>query len=236
MAQPSVASFFNNRKRAAVEDIKINQARKVLVLDSKEVKAPLREGLEKDKGFILTQFPQDSLSSRDECPSEKVKKLQENEEKIGANKIVTFGSANTKCTSKNVIKATRGKKMKAVSNNKDIQELFNKMNKPQTIVKPADTNNEVTIDSLEHEMHRTPPSTPTKKINAMDKIRNDGPSLKEIKNKLSRSSRLNELKASLARFKDNDKKLSEIEKKTSQIPESPKLKGFKTIELEVQTR
>ncbi|KAL1489483.1 hypothetical protein ABEB36_014370 [Hypothenemus hampei] len=128
----------------------------------------------------------------------------------------------------------RTKKLKPVTNNTDIQELFNKMNHepPMTSLQSVDYKQE--IDSKEESDQKTPTGTPTK-INAMDKINKNGPSLKEIKNKMTRSSRLAELKASMSLFQEADKKLNQIEKVTSQIPESPKLKGFKTIQLELMT-
>lgn len=232
MAQPSVASFFNNRKRAAIEDTKINQARKVLLLDSTQIDAPLKGGLGGYGNIIPTKVSQDLLNFQDECPNDKIKKLQEKEEKAVASKIVIApNSANKK-----IIRASRTKKIKAPSNNKNIQELINKMGKPN--IKPPEMPIEATQvnhQTCEDKEYITPPSSPTKRINAMDKIRMGGPSLKELKNKMTRSARLSELKASLNRFQEGDKKLKEIEAKTSQIPESPKLKGFRTIELEVQT-
>ncbi|XP_066149289.1 DNA replication factor Cdt1 [Euwallacea fornicatus] len=202
MAQPSVACYFNSRKRVAIDDAKINQV------------------------------PQASVSVQDECPSEKLKKLQEKTETVSTSKIVTLANANGKLGGKKVIKAFRGKKLKPAVNNADIQELFNNLNKSQVSIEPTEINKR---KDIYEETHHTPPSTPTKNSNAMDKVRPDGPSLKEIKSKLCRSARLAELKASMAHFQEADKKLSEIEKKTAQIADSPKIKGFKTIELEVLT-
>ncbi|CAH1129719.1 unnamed protein product [Ceutorhynchus assimilis] len=163
MAQPSVACFFKNRKRTALEDTKI------------------------------IQVPQKTLGS-DECPREKLTKLQEKEETF----VVRVASEGTKNVQKKVLKAARGRKPKPETNSKDIQELFNKIKKAQATEKPS-------------EPGEKPFLPPTRRG-------------------------LAELRASMARFKEGEKKLAEIEKKTSQItPESPRLKGFKTIELEVQT-
>ncbi|XP_030760643.1 DNA replication factor Cdt1 isoform X2 [Sitophilus oryzae] len=199
MAQPSVACYFNNRKRIAAEDIKISQ-------------------------------DQPSLYNGES--SEKIQKLQE--EKIGESKIVKISSSVSKVTLKKIVRS-KTRKLKSSTNNTNIQELFNKMNKATTVLSEEQSELISAQEKTpECKLHVTPPSTPTK-INAMDKVIRDGPSLKEIKNKMTRSARLSELKASLNRFQDKEKQLKEIEKKTSQIPESPKLKGFRTIELEVQT-
>ncbi|KAJ8973752.1 hypothetical protein NQ317_018339 [Molorchus minor] len=75
----------------------------------------------------------------------------------------------------------------------------------ETIIDPVD---------YSYNTHVTSPTTP-KKANAMDNVKEkpDGPSLKEIKRKMTRSSRLAELKASIGRFQEGAIKLKEIEKK-----------------------
>ncbi|KAF7281061.1 chromatin licensing and DNA replication factor double parked isoform X2 [Rhynchophorus ferrugineus] len=197
MAQPSVACFFNTRKRIAVEDTKLNQ----------DISTGKEDG--------------------------KVKKLLE--EKGGETKIVV-ASVPLKSTPRKILRP-KTKKLKCVNNNKDIQVYFNNMNKAEVVSSEPDASTEIVPQiekTPEAKFHVTPPSTPTK-MNAMDRIALEGPSLKEIKNKMTRSARLSELRASLNRFQEKADKLKEIEKKTSQIPESPRLKGFRTIELEVHT-
>ncbi|KAK9743504.1 DNA replication factor CDT1 like [Popillia japonica] len=53
---------------------------------------------------------------------------------------------------------------------------------------------------------------------------------------MSRSSRLAELKASISKFKQLENKLESAESKTSSLKESPNLKSFRTLELEVALR
>lgn len=227
MAQPSVACFFNSRKRTAVDDTKINQARKVLILDQANTCSTTKNGLDKQNELIFAQVSKDSDSTEDGCPNGKLKKLQDKEEMIGLSKIITVPNTIVPAQKK-IIKATR-KRLKPTANNRNIQELINNMKNHETVI-------ESKLESGE-ETHRTPPASPKKPtVNAMDKVRMDGPSIKEIRNKMCRSKRLADLKASIARFQEGDRKLSEIGKETVGIPDSPKLKGFKTIELHVMTR
>ncbi|XP_018577733.1 DNA replication factor Cdt1 [Anoplophora glabripennis] len=232
MAQPSVACFFSTRKRSAVEENKINRARKVLLLDSGSLVSSEQNGLESDRKVIS----QDKINE-DVLSSEYNVKLQNKEETyLLANKIVNVNSS-AKIVTKKIIRA-RIKKTKEVSNNQDIQLLLTNMSKKEAIVT---TPPQTTVDSIKHvnesDKHVTPPSTPKKAINAMDKVKEkpDGPSLKEIRRKMTRSARLAELRASMNRFQEGANKLKVLEKKTSLIPESPKLNNFKTIELEVHT-
>ncbi|ERL90627.1 DNA replication factor Cdt1 [Dendroctonus ponderosae] len=208
MAQPSIARYFNNRKRPVVDDVIIKQAEKVLVLDSSDIPTPLKEGLEAEEGIIFAQVPNSLAKIEDESTSEKLDILQENEEKMLESKIISMPNTHVPGSPRKVIKAIRSKKIKQIGNSTDIQ--------------------------VEEEMEKTPPSSPAKRPNALDNVSGDGPSVKEIRSKLSRSSRLSKFKAALARFEENDKKLTAIEQKTSQI-EPPKLKSFRTIELEVAT-
>lgn len=221
MAQPSVACFFNSRKRTAADDTKINQARKVLVLDQANTCSTTKNGLDKQNQLIFAQVLD---STEDGCPNGKLKKLQDKEETICLSKIITAPNTIVP-VQKKIIKATR-KRLKPTANNRNIQELINNMKNHETMI-------ESKLESGE-ETHRTPPASPNK--NAMDKVRMDGPSIKELRNKMCRSKRLADLKASIARFQEGDRKLTEIEKETVGIPDSPKLKGFKTIELHVMTR
>ncbi|XP_056634459.1 DNA replication factor Cdt1 [Diorhabda sublineata] len=223
MAQPSVACFFNARKRSAAEDIKINRAKKVLLLDNEDSCGELAEN---DKINVVNA----ESVIKDVLCLQQSNELQEKEKNYQSNKIVNNRIAN-RVQNKKVI-AVRNKNLKSTCKQPDIQNFFNKMKNDSNKVI------ETTVTAInEEKSHVTPPRTPTKNINALDKVgeKPEGPSLKEIKRKLTRSARLAELKASISRFQENSNKLKDIEKKTSQIPESPKLKTFKTIELEVES-
>lgn len=224
MAQPSIACYFNARKRSAIEDTKINHSKKVLILDANEHDGS--DVLCKNESINVIRSYCDL---KDVSSSTKLSELQEKKKVVGVNKIVSNNFNKQKPVKKMV--ATRTKALRTPSNNGDIQNLFNNMKSETSKVTEITVPREITN-------HITPPNTPTKTTNALDKVRDkpDGPSLKEIKRKMTRSARLAELKASIGRFQDNVVKLKEIEKKTSDIPESPKLKSFRTIELEVHTR
>lgn len=202
MAQSSIASYFNNRKRSAIEDVKINRARKVLVLDN---------------------FSEKSSVGINDAPSTK------SQEKNGdiilvANKIVNINSRKTN-------RVLKTKKMKNDPNQQSISDLLTRINQQTT----QDTQEMIEATDIEKKNCTTPPA-PRK--NAMDKVEHkpNGPSLKDIKRKMTRSARLADLKASISRFQDGEAKLKEIEKKTDKIEDSPKLKNFKTIELEIESR
>ncbi|XP_060521172.1 DNA replication factor Cdt1 isoform X2 [Cylas formicarius] len=235
MAQPSVACFFNTRKRAAVEDSKIQQARKVLVLDSTQTKSVCKNGVALEGETDIDK--QDSMISSNDFVSFKQVKNAQEETKILTNKVVTNTVLKNEKQARKVLNATRKNKIKGDHKSRDIQELFSKLNKSDSISLNTQTT-DMTLssnESPEDSSYITPPSTP-QKTNALDRMKLlEGPSLKEIKNRMKRSTRLNELRASLLKFQESDKKLTEIEDKTSTIGESPKLKEFKTIEIEVHT-
>lgn len=224
MAQPSVACYFSSRKRSAVEDSKIIRAKKVLVLDSDQIS---------EKSCIAKKLCEnvDSDVKSAILPVEAISKSNHDEKNVFAKKVITISnskSANIRKTDHLKTSKPKNAKLKSSSNNQNIQELLNNMK----------SRVETEIPQSNIQSHVTPPGTPTKIVNALDKVKEkpDGPSLKEIKRKITRSGRLAELKASLSRFQESDNKLKEIEKETKKIPESPKLKSFRTIELEVVTR
>ncbi|KAK4877124.1 hypothetical protein RN001_009630 [Aquatica leii] len=209
MAQPSVLNYFNNRKRTALEDSKIDRARKVLRLDASET-------VTKNEIFASNHIKSDI--------NEKMAVLQ-------APKIIMpsiLKSTKKVCTPKI-------RKTKLMPKNGPIDQLLSSMGKSPASEAPVTTTEvEAPKDLLintecSQTEAPTAPKTPTKNFNALDKILNAGkePTLGEIKHKLSRSSRLAELKASLTRFKQNEKKLETAERKTLS------LKNFKAIELEV---
>lgn len=222
MEQPSVACFFNSRKRLAVEDLKLNSAKKVLVLDS--ISTP-------ENSVTKNVNENEDIKTVHLIKEATCKAKQKNDETIFSRKVVSISNNKKGLTKPDKGKSSKNKnvKCKPISNTRNIQDLINNMKSPMETEVP---------ENKIYRAHVTPPSTPTKIVNALDKIKEvpDGPSLKDIKKKLSRSARLAELKNSLSRFQESDNKLKEIEKETKKITDSPKLKTFRTIELEVLTR
>ncbi|CAG9824934.1 unnamed protein product [Phaedon cochleariae] len=232
MSQPSVACYFGSRKRSAIDDLKLNRAKKVLVLDN-------------DPGFGKQTVESENVSAlcsssvaftKDEFSSGSNDKFQNKEKSriiLSVGKTLDQSKMQKSGTKKS---APKTKLAKNSNYNMDIQQLLSNMGKGNdSSILPKSED----ISSTTHiiERHVTPPNTPNKVSNALDKVKEipDGPSIKEIKKKMTRSARLADLKASISRFQSNADKLVQVEKKTSQIPESPKLRNFKTIELEVQT-
>lgn len=223
MAQTSIANYFNTKKRPAVDD-KTAKVKKVLVL----------EGEDKNNG-------NDRLGDKAIVFSPSNKVLLKAESAL-IKKIVSDGNSNSKMAKKVQRKGYHKKVTAHSSGQRDLQEIFNSMTQgipevennvmPQTEVKINSPDSEIS------RRHVTPPNTPTKRVNMLDKVKNIEcePTLREIKEKLTRSNRLAELRASIARFKAGERKLEEAEKKTEKVAQSPTLNSFKTLEFEVQVR
>lgn len=226
MSQPSVANYFITRKRTALDD-KFARAKKVLILDENE-KGEVTERLNDGKSVIFINNANATIDNK-AAPNNESRKSRAN--------IPTSGST------RKVVRKMGAKRVLEGSSQRDIQEFFsNIVEKPMSQTTLTEqTSIEVSLkspESIVHERHVTPPNTPTKVINRLDKISNHikEPSLKEIRQKLTRSHRLAELRASIAKFKESSHKLEQAEKKTAQVAESPTLKNFKTIEFDVQLR
>ncbi|XP_022908921.2 DNA replication factor Cdt1 [Onthophagus taurus] len=191
MSQPSVASYFNTRKRqAAIDSLKQTTPKKVLILDQNE-----------------TEINKQHLKGHHDEP--KIIVVKE------TTKITKKGQRTTQRTRK---------KDDSISNQPDIKQFVQNICEKTEIKAVVDREAEL----------KTPPGSPVI-INAMDKVKVTGKEINfnEIKQKLSRSSRLAELKASLSKFKEKDAKLKEIEKKNEKNEIHLNLKEFKKIELEV---
>lgn len=216
MSQPSVASYFSTRKRLACDDLKSTSAKKVLVLDSNSA----------DSLPSSIHHPDPTKDSKLTCTTPELRQI-----------VMQSGNKINNTTMAKKPKQTKIRKLKEVPNQRDLQTLLNNVTTIEsnhTIVQDLTPKGDVNKEPI----HRTPPSTPIKRVNAMDNVKPIARELSfnELKQKMSRSSRLAELKASISKFKQLDTKLQEVEKKTSKIEDSPNLKSFKTIELEVALR
>lgn len=221
MAQPSIANYFNTRKRSAIDD-KTARAKKVLVLDGED-RNDGKERLLGDKAIIFS-------------PSNKTVHKIENITSASCRKIAGGAIADSKMAKKVQRRVVHKKVTTPSAGQRDLQDIFNSMSERNDTQQT-----EIKINSPDTEINRrhvTPPTTPTKRVNMLDKVKNveHEPTLKEIKEKLTRSNRLAELRASIARFKSSERKLEQAEKKTEIIAKSPALNTFKTLEFEVQLR
>lgn len=233
MSQTSIASYFATRKRPAGEDADIVRAKKVFVLDpSSDFK--VNKTIEKANnaaGELV--YPSKEKSIINEL---KISKLESQSPKeiiySPRSSVVTklnFDSASSP-TSNMTIKRSGTPKCKP---RKLIKDISNQPNIQTALLNMQATK----ISKNTQEVNeKTPPTTPIK--NALDSVPTNTTnlSLNEIRNKLSRSARLAELKASLSRFNKSAVKLKELEKKTASITEGPTIKEFKSIQLEVQLR
>lgn len=226
MSQPSVANYFATRKRTAVEENNILRAKKVLVLDPENEIKKCDETQVKTRNIIYTESKEKSakkeliMTKDKEVISQKCVSFPER------SKVITKLEFDSESTTK------RGRpKHKKINNQGDIQKMLQTMkNKQQDSAVPDKLFiNKTNIQKINE---KTPPASPK---NAMDNITKSNLSIGEIKSKLSRSTRLAELKASIANFNKLEDKLKLAEKKTAEVMKSPALNKFRSIELEVQT-
>lgn len=221
MSQPSIANYFNTRKRPAADEANINAARKVLLLDGDEPKKVV-------KNLVETAIKSDAFNNNIKVDTNiKSFIVLEN------NKI----NSPSSIVKRKVSSVSRVKKPSAPTKLGNIEELLNNMGRTKVVENVSSDNNTHVAEPVtptKKEQLISEPDAP-KKLNAMDKIKLTGTelTLAELKHKLSRSKRLSDLKASVARFKKAEKQLEVAEKKTQQLKKSPSLKNFRAIELEV---
>ncbi|EFA00549.1 DNA replication factor Cdt1 [Tribolium castaneum] len=122
MAQPSVAQYFNNRKRAAVDDYKSEYPQKVLRLDQDATTHSPKTGASNESKIVVK-------------PPE-------------ASKVVKCTNLEQQNVSRKVIKVPK-KKLKAGSN-QDIQSLLNNMRKIERCVTPPNPSEKDANKELDH--------------------------------------------------------------------------------------
>lgn len=243
MAQPSIANYFQTRKRNAIDESSLIRAKKVLILDSDEDETGVTKT--KDKSFkekhvktrdiIYSEFKEKSSRRELIMAKEKIVSLSsEKDVKFPTRSRVVakldFGSdkssEQTNSTKKTVSTKPKHKKL---NNQGDIQKIFQNMQSKNTEEKKIFSHKE----NIQKINEKTPPPSPV--CNAMDNVTKSDLTLNEIKTKLTRSARLAELKASISKFNQHAEKLKAAEQKTKAIQsQGPSLNKFKEIELEVQ--
>lgn len=267
MAQTSVTSYFNTRKRAACEDLNV-VSRKVMVLDptsttsklqsstsssllspSLTAKSTISDKLLEQNSELIKQrtiapairrtravaklkFETDTTSSSGPSSSDQTNDVQQTVQPIPPQdakrkkKTVTVEKGQTKLV--NFIK------MGNLSPKKKLQTTV-----PQQLSSPIKEAKSskmfASLESISNSERGL--KTPTKATSIMEKLNSDRPemSLEEIKRKLKKSSRLNELKASIQKIKEIDGKMKadHLEMSGSGSGVGRALKEFKSIELEI---
>ncbi|XP_076248492.1 chromatin licensing and DNA replication factor double parked [Calliopsis andreniformis] len=254
MSQPSVTAYFNTRKRQATDDIRSKA--KVLLLDrdqSKLVSNQSRNPISKDNSASsgsLTPIQEEKTMGT----SPKVV-LVPGSRAIKASSVVRniqFDSpkANAQKTPKSNGKprGTRSRKLSGQEGQADIRESFQKIvedmdakrvlfekkgalspkkKAPSTPKKNASENISTNISTDLSNVHCTTP----KKSSTMERLTKQELSITEIKNRINKSSRLIELKASIARFKNCEQRLEKIQKQND--VKKPQIQKFEKIQLEI---
>lgn len=251
MAQRPVTSYFNSCKRPATDDLR-NKA-KILILDNTYSKSNTRIDNNLINSEVSSPLPNETKSMKS---NPKIVSGKESTAKsIKLNPVVhnvpsDSSRTNTSKTTKPITRtrASRVRKLFLQDGQADIRESFLKMaddvettkkvlfekksalspkkKHPVTPEKIGDASNK----GCEDELPAVGSITPKKSM-----IGNRGTgkdlSLNEISKKINKSSRLEELKASIARFKNLEKKAEELEKQNE--AGKPQIQKFDTIQLEI---
>ena len=266
MSQPSVASFFSTRKRAASEELR-NKA-KVLVLHQEERSTSLN--IEKS----LAPVPEDASNfSSEESSSPKLLYACKDSDDVGpsclkANSAVrniifdlSKGDSvktGTPKTPKMPPKTRlRSRKLSTEEGQTDIRETLKKSDSldgqnvpfekkgllsPKKRSAPSNKNVRTAKKGENREGESEPPAAGS--VTPKKAPRIDGHSIKElsfieIKNRINQSSRLAEIKASIDRFKNADEKLTKLQaqnEKKQIHSQRPHIRKFDKIELEIPIR
>lgn len=238
MSQTSLSSYFHNRKRAAAEELS-SIRNKVLILDQPADEIDLLKS-----GFELYD---EQLKATSVDQTRIVKKLKfENSTQLDSNEasepvkqkklVLPSGGTPTQRTTRSSKRVISSKSKPVEASQPKIVQFVKmgnlspkkKMTTPKKDAPVAMFASKESLSNVERGM-----KTPTKQITPsnsfMDRLNcvRKNLSSDEIKNKITKNSRLDELKEALSRVKDAEKKQKSSEFK------GVSLKQFKTIELEV---
>lgn len=254
MSQPSVTAYFNTRKRPASDDIR-NKS-KVLLLEQEQSSA---QACDISKGST-----QNVTDQSDEMVSPKIilrdptvtAKDSSRVKKVVRNIHFDSPKSNTEKTIKTPkARGMRSRRLFSDGHQVDIRESLQKMGtndtesrkvhfekkgslspkKPMTTTKSSfdDTSKHNMIKEEDEKEIIEEQSTHGLKT-TMEKPATENLSLTDIKNRINKSSRLLELRASIARIKSYDQQLEKIEKQNDII--KPQIQKFEKIELEIPVR
>lgn len=241
MSQTSLSSYFHNRKRAAAEELS-SIRNKVLILDQPTDAIDLLKSVSElcDEKLKATIVDQTSVVKKLKFENLLSTQLDNNEasEPVKPKKLVLpAGGTPTQRTTRSA-KRVISSKIKPVEASQPKIVQFVKMGNlspKKKMTTPKKDAPVVTLFASKESLSNVERGmkTPTKQITPsnsfMDRLNcvRKNLSSDEIKNKITKSSRLDELKEALTRVKDAEGKLKSTQKK------AVALKQFKTIELEV---
>ncbi|KAG7211391.1 hypothetical protein KM043_010679 [Ampulex compressa] len=257
MSQPSVTAYFNTRKRQANDELRSKA--KVLLLDQEQSRSAQRSQISSsaepvDSSGCLTPIQEEVAMGT----SPKLVLASGKESTVGrvakSNSVVRniqFDSPKTQKASKTNVRprATRSRKLSTQDGHTDIRESFLKINEDSdgkkvpfekkgalSPKKKLPATPKKNVDDQGHSMggsreEPTTDCTTPKKISTMDKLIRQDLSLNEIKNRINKSSRLMELKASIARIKNCEQRLDQLQKQSD--VKKPQIQKFEKIQLEI---
>ncbi|XP_012276832.1 DNA replication factor Cdt1 [Orussus abietinus] len=262
MSQPSVAEFFNTRKRHANDDL-LRSKSKVIILDD-EHETITRHNLDAPATDISATKVNSRLIypvSRETTVHPVDEEGQVKPKSKGVVRNIQFDSPKSSIqqTSKTMSRArvTRSRKLSVQEGQMDIRDTFLKISsesknvpfekkgilspikkgvvtpkKDECLLRPTSS---ITYTSEKESNVTSEPSavgsvTP-KKNSCMIKLAKQDMSLDEIETKIKKSSKLKELRESIARIKKCEENLAQFQKKTA--PKNVQIQKFNKIQLEI---
>lgn len=240
MSQPSIAAYFNTRKRQASDDLR-NKA-KVLVLEQSQTKFTDSQNQISIKEETPESFPSPVHEEKTMGTSPKVVLVASKEvtntdapQSNPAVRNIQFdspkGTGQKTPKSNQRARITRSRKLSGHDGQADIRESFQKIKEEEI------SSNKIPFEKKGALSPRKKPSTEeecaagcvTPKKNSIMEKREL--SLNEIKKRINKSSRLMELKASIARIKNCDQRLEQL-KKQNEV-KKPQIDKFEKIQIEI---
>ncbi|CAK9803097.1 DNA replication factor Cdt1 [Anthophora plagiata] len=259
MSQLSVTAYFNTRKRQATDDLRSKA--KVLLLDenqSTSVSSQSRTPVDKnnsessraltpvEEGKVMGMSPKVVFVPGKELVGNRTAKTN------SAVRNIQFDSpkANAQKTPKQNVRSrvTRSRKLSGQEGQADIRESFQRITEdakkvpfekkgtlsPKKKHTGTPKKNDISAENLSANVPNEQLSvncTTPKKNSTMDRLVKKELSFTEIKNKVNKSSRLMELKASIARFKNCEQRLEQVQKQND--VKKPQIQKFEKIQLEI---
>lgn len=249
MSQPSVTVYFNNRKRQATDEL--GGKSKVLLLEHDYLSTSSQTLINIEESERTAAKESNMVTS----PKVIVKNALPEKESVRANKAVRNIHFDSPKTNRPRTRATRACKLISYTDigQTDIRDSILKMNddtdtkkvpfekkgmlspkkKPTTPKKNSNIPKDNLINEAITEQSTSESLTP-KKQSTMRRLANHNLSLNDIKNRINKSSRLMELKASIERIKNCEQRLEQLSK--DDAIKKPKIQKFEKIQLEIPVR